>query len=206
MYAIFEKDPNLSREFHTIQVALYADFQRDKLLHLLQTSQDICLTQAQKDLQERSLGPEIVYILERTGQFKKALQIVVHSIKEVNQAIEFCKKHNDKDLWEYLIQNSLNKPDYIIALLNNIGTHVDPVDLIDRVPNGLKIKGLRDALVKILQDYRGQISLLEGSKNIMAGDCLNLMQKQVRVVKQAIVVEGKQKFCLPLNSQANLFF
>ena len=76
-------------------------------------------------------------------------------------------------------------------MLNNIGTHVDPVDLINRVPNGVKIKGLRDALVKILQDYRVQLSLLEGSKKIISGDCLNLMDKQIRIVRQGISVEGE---------------
>ena len=79
-------------------------------------------------------------------------------------------------------------------MLNNIGTHVDPVDLINRVPNGVKIKGLRDALVKILQDYRVQLSLLEGSKKIISGDCLNLMDKQIRIVRQGISVEGENNF------------
>jgi hypothetical protein len=152
-----------------MQVVLYAEYERPKLLRFLQNSQYIILAQAQKELQERNLVPEIVYILERMGQIKKALQLVLYAIKDVNQAIEFCKKHNDKDLWEDLIQFSLNKPEYVIGLLNNIGTHVDPVDLINRVPNGFKIKGLRDALVKILQDYRVQLSLLEGSKKIISG-------------------------------------
>ena len=176
-------------------MVLYAEYQREKLLKFLQTSQYISLTQAQKELQERDLGPEIVYILERTGQIKKALQIVLHAIKDVNQAIEFCKRHNDKDLWEDLIKYSLNKPEYIIGLLNNIGTHVDPVDLINRIPNGVTIKGLRDALVKILSDYRVQISLLEGSKNIMARDCFNLLKKHIKVVRQGVCVYDDQK-CL----------
>lgn len=193
--SLFQKDPNISRDYHTMQVVLYAEYEREKLLKFLQNSQYIILAQAQKELQERNLIPEIVYILERMGQIKKAFQLVLHAIKDVNQAIEFCKKHNDKDLWEDLIKYSLTKPDYIIALLNNIGTHVDPVELIDRIPNGLKIKGLRDALVKILQDYRVQLSLLEGSKTIMSGDCLNLMDKQIRVVKQGIHVDDDQK-CL----------
>jgi hypothetical protein len=85
--------------------------------------------------------------------------------------------------------------EYIIGLLNNIGTHVDPVELINRVPNGVKIKGLRDALVKILQDYRVQTSLLEGSKKIISGDCLNLMDKQIRIVRQGVSVEETQR-CL----------
>ena len=68
---------------------------------------------------------------------------------------------------------------------------MDPVDLIDRIPYGVKIKGLRDALVKILNDYRVQISLLDGSKRIMYGDCINLLEKQIRVVRQGVCVEGK---------------
>lgn len=194
MDGVFEKDPNISRDYHTMQVPLYAEYQREKLLKFLQTSQYISLTQAQKELQERNLGPEIVYILERTGQIKKALQIVLHAIKDVTQAIEFCKRHNDRDLWEDLIQYSINKPEYIIALLNNIGTHLNPVDLIDRIPNGVKIKGLRDALVKILNDYRVQISLLEGSRTIMSGDCLNLMEKQIKTVRHGVSVDGSSSF------------
>ena len=107
---MFEKDPNLSKDYHTMQVVLYAEFEREKLLKFLQSSQYIILAQAQKELQERNLIPEIVYILERMGQTKKALQLVLHAIKDVNQAIDFCKKHDDKDLWEDLIQYSLNKP------------------------------------------------------------------------------------------------
>ena len=112
--AIFEKDPNISRDFHTMQVVLYAEYERSKLLRFLQNSQYIVLAQAQKELQERNLIPEIVYILERMGQIKKAFQLVLHAIKDVNQAIDFCKKHNDKDLWEDLISYSLNKSGNLI--------------------------------------------------------------------------------------------
>jgi len=193
--AIFDKEPNLSQAFHTMQVVLYAEYEREKLLSFLKNSQYISLAQAQKELQERNLVPEIVYILERMGQTKKALQLVLHAIKDVDQAIEFCKRHNDKDLWEDLIQFSLNKQEYIIGLLNNVGTHVDPVQLINRIPNGVKIKGLRDALVKILQDYQVQLSLLKGSKKIISGDCLNLMDKQIRIVRKGICIEEGQR-CL----------
>jgi vacuolar protein sorting-associated protein 41 len=117
--AIFEKDPNISRDFHTMQVVLYAEFEREKLLYFLQNSQYIILAQAQKELQERNLIPEIVYILERMGQVKKALQLVLHAIKDVNKAIEFCKKHNDRDLWEDLIQYSLNKPGTAFKIKKN---------------------------------------------------------------------------------------
>lgn len=190
MDAVFQKDPNISKDYHTDQVALYAEFEREKLLKFLQQSQYIVLARAQQECQQRQLIPEVVYILERMGQIKQALQLIIYGIKDVTQAIEFCKRHNDKDLWDDLIKFSINKPDFIIGLLNNVGTYVDPKELIDKIPNGLKIKGLREALVKILNDYRVQISLLEGSKKIMTKDCLSLMEKQIKLVKKGISVDG----------------
>lgn len=49
---------------------------------------------------------------------------------------------------------------FITGLLNNIGTHVDPILLIHRIKEGMEIPSLRDSLVKILQDYNLQVSIL----------------------------------------------
>jgi hypothetical protein len=49
--ALFDRDPSISRDFHTMQVVLYAEYERDKLLSFLQNSQYIILAQAQKELQ-----------------------------------------------------------------------------------------------------------------------------------------------------------
>ncbi len=46
---------------------------------------------------------------------------------------------------------------FITGLLQNIGTHVDPIILIQRIREGMEIPGLRDSLVKILQDYNLQV-------------------------------------------------
>lgn len=46
---------------------------------------------------------------------------------------------------------------FITGLLNNIGTHVDPILLIHRIKEGMEIPNLRDSLVKILQDYNLQV-------------------------------------------------
>ena len=46
---------------------------------------------------------------------------------------------------------------FITGLLHNIGTHVDPIILIQKIREGLEIPGLRDSLVKILQDYNLQV-------------------------------------------------
>ena len=46
---------------------------------------------------------------------------------------------------------------FIKVLLHNIGTHVDHIILIDKIKEGMEIEGLRDSLIKILQDYHLQV-------------------------------------------------
>lgn len=47
--------------------------------------------------------------------------------------------------------------DFIRGLLENVGTDIEPLRLIKRIPDGLEIPGLKDALLKILQDYNLQV-------------------------------------------------
>ena len=56
------------------------------------------------------------------GNTKQALQQITEELEDINQAIEFCKEHDDKELWEDLIQCSLDKPSnyfpYFLCILN----------------------------------------------------------------------------------------
>ena len=72
------------------------------------------------------------------------------------------------DLWHDLIDFSIDKPYFVNVLLNNIGTHVDPTHLIQKIENGREIPGLRDSLVQIMNDYHLQVRViyLIGSKII----------------------------------------
>ena len=103
-----------------------------------------------------------MFLLGRMGNNKEALSLIMDQLNDISKAIEFAKEENDEELWEDLITASLGRADFIKELLFNIGTHVDPIKLIKKIPNGMKIPSLRDALVKILQDYNLQVSLHEG--------------------------------------------
>lgn len=48
---------------------------------------------------------------------------------------------------------------FISSLLENIGSYVDPIRLIKRIPEGMEIIGLRDRLVKIISDYNLQVNI-----------------------------------------------
>ena len=180
LHGLFLKDPQAGQDFHDLQVELYAEFQRPRLLPFLRNSNYYQLERALKACEERDYIDEMVFLLGRMGNNKKALSLIIDKMNDIKKAIDFAKDENDADLWQDLINLSLDKPAFIKELLFNIGTHVDPIDLIKRIQPGLKIPGLRDALVKILQDYNLQVLLHEGCKTILDRDSVNLMQRQVK--------------------------
>lgn len=65
---------------------------------------------------------------------------------------------------------------HIGELMDNIGGYVNPLRLLQRIPDGVPIQGLRDRLVHIIADFRTQTSLREGCNNILHTDCLLLAQ------------------------------
>jgi hypothetical protein len=47
---------------------------------------------------------------ERVGDCKKALEMIITKVGDVDEAIEFAKDVNDDELWDELIQRSLSRP------------------------------------------------------------------------------------------------
>ncbi|XP_076806786.1 vacuolar protein sorting-associated protein 41 homolog isoform X1 [Clavelina lepadiformis] len=181
LHALFLRDPHLGSEYHALQVRLYAEFDRSRLLPFLRSSNYIPLEEALCICEEREYVDEQVFLLGRMGNASRALALITEHETDVSRAVEFCKDQDDSQLWDELINNSLDKPDYIRGLLENIGTHVDPIILIKKIPNNMKIPGLRDALVKILQDYSMQTALWWECKRILSSDVVALMRKQMNV-------------------------
>ena len=109
---------------------------------------------------------------------------------DVEQAVEFCKEHDDPDLWDDLIKYSLDKPPFIKVLLNNVGTHIDPRQLVSRIEPGLEIPGLRASLIQILRDYNLQVSLQRGCKRILVSDCYSLVCRRVQDATRGVHVSS----------------
>lgn len=66
--------------------------------------------------------------------------------------------------------------DFITFLLQKIGTYVDPRILVKRIESGLEIPGLKNSLVKMMQDYNLQVfevSLMANLQTDVFGQFLN---------------------------------
>uniref|UniRef100_UPI00398E8932 vacuolar protein sorting-associated protein 41 homolog isoform X2 n=1 Tax=Pristiophorus japonicus TaxID=55135 RepID=UPI00398E8932 len=189
LHNLFKRDHHKGQKFHEQQISLYAEYDRPNLLPFLRDSTHCPLEKALEICQQRNFVEETVFLLSRMGNSRRALQMITEELQDVDKAIEFAKEQDDAELWEDLISHSIDKPPFITGLLNNIGTHVDPILLIYRIKEGMEIPNLRDSLVKILQDYNLQILLREGCKKIIVSDCLTLLKKMHKTQLRGVCVD-----------------
>merc|ERR1712137_619115 len=177
LHALFLKDPNFepAAKYHELQVQLYADYDRKHLLPFLRQSTNYSLSDAKELFEKKKFYRELIFILGITGgQSETALKLIIEELRDVKMAIEFVQEQNDDGLWDSLISMSIKSPKFLSGFLEHIGAHIDPLKLIERIPNGVEVEGLRDRLVKIISDYNLQMSLREGCNVILKADCVSL--------------------------------
>lgn len=73
-------------------------------------------------------------------------------------AIDFCKEHNDIDLWTFLIDESVDDANKMTILLDNIVGYVNPIVLVNKIKVGKDLPGLKSALIKMLSQYNLQVN------------------------------------------------
>lgn len=104
---LFAVDQTAAAEFHGVQVALYADFAPEQLLLFLQASQGYSLDKALEICAARGFVREQVYILERMGNSRAALELLIGRLRDLPKAIELVARQGDAALWDVLIDLTL---------------------------------------------------------------------------------------------------
>ncbi|KAH7138087.1 vacuolar assembly protein-like protein [Dendryphion nanum] len=160
----------VAEEFADLMVTLFAEYDRPLLLEYLKKSQSYDLGKATKICEDRQYYPELVHILSKTGQTKRALYLIIENLSDVSFAIEFAKEQDDPDLWDDLLEYSMDKPHFIRGLLEEVGTAIDPIQLVKRIPEGLEIEGLRDGIGRMVREYEIQSSISEGVAKVLRGE------------------------------------
>jgi hypothetical protein len=149
----------------------------------------------------------MVYLLGKMGDNKRALNLIIERLGDVHrvrveshiaseslhlvQAIDFAKEQHDDDLWEDLLRYSETRPAFIKGLLENVSTEINPIRLIRRIQNGLEIPGLKEALIKILQDFNLQIGMLEGCQQVLGTDCTEFAERLIHGQEKGFFLSGK---------------
>ena len=171
-----DEGKSLVNRFADRAVELFADFDRDVLMDFLQTSTAYTFNKAVQVCERRHYIPESVYLLSKTGQTKKALSLIIDELQDVSQAINFAKQQDDHDLWDDLLEYSMSRPRFISGLLSEVGTSINPLALVKRIPSGLEIEGLRDGLKKMIREYDLQDSISMGVARVLQSEVAVAME------------------------------
>jgi hypothetical protein len=154
---------------------IFAEYDRSLLFNFLKSSQSYDLSKASALCEEKAFIPEHVYILAKEGRIRQALFVIIEKLGDVSQAIAFAKEQDDKELWNDLLEYSMNKPTFVRALLEEVGTSIDPIDLVRRIPEGLEIEGLRQSLSRMIKEYELQDSISDGVARVLRGEVATSM-------------------------------
>ncbi|TGZ82953.1 hypothetical protein EX30DRAFT_339204 [Ascodesmis nigricans] len=182
-------DEGALADFGDLIVSLFAKYDRSLLMRFLRTSHSYSLQTASTVCEKLQYIPELVYLLSKTGQTKRALFLIIDKLGDVSQAIEFAKTQDDPDLWNDLLDYSMDKPRFIRGLLENVGTAIDPITLIRRIPKGLEIEGLKQALGKILKEYGVQWSICDGVAKALKSEVSRGMSELRRGQRRGVKIE-----------------
>ncbi|KAF2481490.1 hypothetical protein BDY17DRAFT_301433 [Neohortaea acidophila] len=154
-----------------LAIELFADYDRDLLMEFLQASEVYNYEKAAAICNERDYTREFVYMLSKMGQTKEALRLIINKLGDIKYAIDFAKQNPENpELWDDLLEYSMNRPAFIKELLEEVGTAIDPVDLVRRIPPNTEIQGLKEAVAKLLRVYDIQFSISESVATVLRGE------------------------------------
>ncbi|GAB1318123.1 Vacuolar protein sorting-associated protein 41 [Madurella fahalii] len=185
---------SLVDQFADLAVHLFAAYDQSLLMDFLKTSTAYAFEKAAQECEALNYIPELVYLYSKTGQTKRALYLIIDRLGDVSRAIAFAKEQDDPDLWEDLLTYSMDKPRFIRALLEEVGTAINPITLVRRIPEGLEIEGLREGLKHIMKEHEIQHSISEGVARVLRSEVARaqglLRAGQRKGVKFEVVVKG----------------
>ncbi|KAL1394198.1 vacuolar assembly protein-like protein [Phyllosticta capitalensis] len=197
----------LVEDFGDLAVELFAEYDRPLLMDLLKSSESYDFEKAVAVCDARQYIPELVYILSKTGQTKKALFLIIEKLGDVSYAISFAKDQDDPDLWDDLLDYSMDKPHFIRGLLEEVGTAIDPIQLVRRIPEGLEIEGLRDGIRRMVREFEIQFSISDGVAKVLRGEVAQAMDTlragRRRGVKFEVVDKAVDHVDVFVNPKAN---
>ncbi|KAI0886977.1 uncharacterized protein GGS22DRAFT_119731 [Annulohypoxylon maeteangense] len=170
---------SLVDEFADLAVHIFASFDRELLMDFLKVSTSYTFEEAVQECEQANYIPELVYLYSKTGRMKQALYLIIDRLADVSQAISFAKEQDDPDLWEDLLEYSMDKPRFIRALLEEVGTSINPITLVRRIPEGLEIPGLREGLKHIMKEHEIQYSISSGVARVLRSE-VAAAQNQLR--------------------------
>ncbi|ETN86670.1 hypothetical protein NECAME_16201 [Necator americanus] len=188
---------NEGAEFADQAVRLYAEYDRKKLIPFLRKNENYHIRKALELCRQKNFVEEMILLFGKSGSHVDALDLMIRKCNQLDKAIEYCKEHDDIDLWSRLIDEVIQTPAHVAHLLNHAGSSIDPLRVIEKIPSAMSIPGLRNALVKLLRDYAARVELQRGCQEATRGDVRDLLtlHLQIQALSVTVTSEARCSIC-----------
>lgn len=181
-------DPELVKDFEDDIVKLYANFNVLELGNFLRKHRKYSIDEAILVCEDFGCKEELVYLLSKIGENKKALNIIIDDLNNPKMAVTFVQKINEKDLWDYLLDYSMTKSEFIRELLMNVGELVDPIPVVSRIPKGVEIDGLKGIISTITRNTELELKVYGFVMHILGDEYMKLADKMKDMKSKGYVV------------------
>lgn len=145
-------DEFMASGFINQRIKLLCQYDRPTLSILLQKSNTYDIELAIKLCEENGFIEELVYLLGKVGESFKALRLIIEELNDPIKAIDFAKKQNDGELWKQLVDYSMDKPNFINALIEHSddqsSLYYDPITILKKLPQNIRVQGLTESVIR----------------------------------------------------------
>ncbi|AMD22233.1 HGL107Wp [Eremothecium sinecaudum] len=111
-------EPLMVAPYETQLVELYSKYEPGELLNFLRKHSNYNIERAIEVCErEDSHYQELIYLWGKISETKKALSLIIDKLNDPALAISFVIDSNDTELWHFLVNYSMDKPNFIRSLL-----------------------------------------------------------------------------------------
>lgn len=183
-------DRQLIKDFEDDMIELYAKFDNIQLYDFISKHKNYSIDKAVAVCEKYNCNHELVYLLSKVGQNQKALTIIIDDLNDPAMAINFTHKINDQSLWDFLLDYTMTKSDFIKALLLSAGDWIDPVPVVGRIPKGVVIHDLKNVLLKIMANGQLDEFIYQLIETIIASESALTESEYMDVRTKGILIEN----------------
>ncbi|CCH45016.1 Vacuolar protein sorting-associated protein [Wickerhamomyces ciferrii] len=203
---ISKVDPLSVELYETEMVELYSKFDRSQLLTYLKKKQHYNIEKVMEIMKLKNFNEELVYLLGKVGKSKEAMYLIIETMDDPKQAIEFATEQKSSELWQIFLEYGIKKPNFIKVLIEYTGILFDP-QILKKIPEKVEVEGLKDSLIRITKDNKILVSIQESILKILeneaveVSDELNELRTKGKVVIPTEIFNQFEKVLLLANGE-----
>ena len=179
-------EPLMVTPYEDDMISLYIQFNKKDLLDFLKLKSNYDVDRAIELCQaDPSLYNELIFLWSKIGENRKALSLIIDRLDDPKLAFQFVKDSNDNELWNYLINYSLDRPKFIKAILDTSDIFEDEIaTIVERVPDDIEVEGLKDSLQHITTNNELKLGVMNSIFKIVDDETKQIVAEFLMVRKK----------------------